>query len=88
MEDLKLTEVFVPWYCWNSSPCDRGQIGLENKRTKFNWKLKYNLTWLWLWWVERAYSKLKFPNLEKSTDASVSDILLFLNTLQDGTFNV
>lgn len=37
------------------------------------------------WQGEHAYNKYKFTKLEKSTDASVSDIMLFLNTLQDGT---
>jgi hypothetical protein len=32
--------------------------------------------------TENAYSEVNFTNLENSTDASVSDILQFLNTLQ------
>jgi hypothetical protein len=88
MEDSKLIEVLVLWYCWNSGPYERGKMALEKKNNKVQLKVIICHLIVTFWRVEHAYSKLKFPNLEKSTDASVSDILLFLNTLQDGTINV
>lgn len=36
---------------------------------------------------ENSYSRFKLPNLEKSTDASESEILLFLKTLKDKKLN-
>lgn len=38
--------------------------------------------------MEKSYNNFKIPNWEKSIDAIVSDILQFLNTLQDGSLNV